>query len=90
MEQRINVLEGVFCVLFSVYVPIGCFASAYDGEVEAFTHCPTQLQSRSKSPKFSLFEWPSIIRGLADYTFEMFETCRFRRKRFWLPCDVIP
>ncbi|GIX80309.1 hypothetical protein CDAR_426581 [Caerostris darwini] len=40
-------------------------------------------KSFGKSNIFSLIEWPSIIRGSA-YTFEMFETCRFRRKRFWL------
>ncbi|GIY96045.1 hypothetical protein CEXT_643021 [Caerostris extrusa] len=36
-----------------------------------------------KSKIFSLFEWSSIIRGPAC-TFEMFETYRFKRKRFWL------
>ncbi|GIY23388.1 hypothetical protein CDAR_415791 [Caerostris darwini] len=35
MDQRINSGAGVFCDLFSVYAPVGCFASAYDGEVEA-------------------------------------------------------
>ncbi|GIY96046.1 hypothetical protein CEXT_643031 [Caerostris extrusa] len=47
-------------------------------------HCTPRGRSE-KSKIFSLFEWPSIIRGPAYYTFEMFETCRFRRKGFRLP-----
>ncbi|GIY16585.1 hypothetical protein CDAR_598921 [Caerostris darwini] len=31
MEQRINSGAGVFCDPFSVYAPVGSFASAYDG-----------------------------------------------------------
>ncbi|GIY10349.1 hypothetical protein CDAR_44421 [Caerostris darwini] len=38
MEQRINAGAGVFC-----QCPDGCFASAYDGEVEALRIALTQL-----------------------------------------------
>ncbi|GIX99880.1 hypothetical protein CDAR_238831 [Caerostris darwini] len=42
MEQRMNADTGIFCGL-SVYVPVGRFASAYDGEVEALRIALTQL-----------------------------------------------
>ncbi|GIY90622.1 stardust1 protein [Caerostris darwini] len=36
---------GVFCDLFSVYAPVGCFASAYDGKVRIAL---TQLQCQTE------------------------------------------
>ncbi|GIY13871.1 hypothetical protein CDAR_524761 [Caerostris darwini] len=48
MEQRINAGAGVFCDLFSVYAPVGRFASAYDGEVEVLRIAVTQFQCRTE------------------------------------------
>ncbi|GIX76276.1 hypothetical protein CDAR_418451 [Caerostris darwini] len=43
VEQRINAGTGVFYDIFSVYAPVGRFASAYDSEVEALRIALTQL-----------------------------------------------
>lgn len=46
LDDSINAGAGVHCELFSLYTPIGPYATAFDGEVAAIHRALLQLQSR--------------------------------------------
>ncbi|XP_042906986.1 uncharacterized protein [Parasteatoda tepidariorum] len=47
VDQRVSARAGVFCHLFSAYASVGCYASAYDGEIEAILIALKKLQCRT-------------------------------------------